>query len=104
MASVKFLIHEMYAKKFASGFTLKSAKSFVNKISILLTASVWSRNILTLPFLKLVVVATGDEAGSTSQLVTVSARSVESGTPLQPEPVPDMARCHIFAAHTSAKG
>lgn len=86
------------------GLVVRSLEEEVGGVRVLSGISTPVHRLSYIPSLQLVVLATGDEAGNSGQLMTVSGRSVESGTPLIPEPVPDMARCHIFATHTSAKG
>ena len=48
--------------------------------------------------LQLLVLATGQDHGPTSQLVTADSRSILSGSsPVDPQPIPDITRCHIFS-------
>jgi len=50
------------------------------------------------------VLATGADAETDGQLVTVCARSVHAGAKLQPENIPEITHCHIFAAYQTNKG
>jgi len=52
----------------------------------------------------MLVLATGGDGETSSQLVTVSTRSVQAGIPLNPEEVPEVKRCHVFAASQSQSG
>ena len=48
--------------------------------------------------LQLLVLATGQDHGLQSQLVTADSRSILSGSsPVDPQPIPDITRCHIFS-------
>jgi len=49
------------------------------------------------------VLATGSDTSTGSQLVTVCARAVAAGTTLYPTSVPEFSQCHIFSAHTTKK-
>ena len=56
-----------------------------------------------LPSLHLLVLATGGD-GLTSQLVTLPPRPLLAGLPLQPLPLQDLAKCHIFACTETQQG
>jgi citron Rho-interacting kinase len=60
--------------------------------------------IAYLPSLQTLVLATGGDGQTSSQLVTVSTRTIKSGIPVKPEPVPEVTRCHVFAASQSQSG
>jgi len=60
--------------------------------------------IVHLPELHLLVLATSGDVEHTSQLVTVTTRTLQAGIPLTPEPVPEVTHCHIFAATATQAG
>ena len=52
-----------------------------------------------LPSLHLLLLGTGGD-GLSSQLVTLDSRRVLSGSgPVEPQPIPDITRCHIFSCN-----
>ncbi|XP_023331353.1 citron Rho-interacting kinase [Eurytemora carolleeae] len=51
-----------------------------------------------------VLLATGSDGSTGSQLVMVCARAVQAGSTVHPEPVPEISHCHIFAANENSKG